>query len=461
MHRLLSGYILLFILLPQFAFTQITAPFADLSDTAAYAGGKPDSLFVFNAENPQKFLLADTSGYSSHLVEWDEYIPGTGFQPFSAGELQLNIANSPFSQGYRLRLVGTPTLECICWVMINESSVEILTKNPEGVITRDALTSSDCIAIGYIEVEYKPRKLEYFNPTTSDTLTYSLSYKSSSEISPQPDAGFGILNEADPLNGLLRFSINNSWWKDASYIIKITDKANLVRQDTVLVTAIRPYADFKTPEHIPLNDRDYYPGRDTLYYRAYGENYTEKSAPGLYSFESGAFNFDSIVYHFGDSVKITTEQEDTVYAYQKWGVYEAWIEVVNYFDFRRECYYTSDKINLELSKPSFASSDGNEVQNVFSPPNGSNPIWRLDDVSIIDFEIAIYNRYGRRIHYFKGNIRDWGGWDGRINNSSSYVATGVYFYVIKEFSTAPSFGTTESVDLGDVKKGAIHVFNTE
>ena len=160
-------------------------------------------------------------------------------------------------------------------------------------------------------------------------------------------------------------------------------------------------------------------------------------------------------------MKLTTHLEDTVYGYQKWGEYNAWIEVINYFDFRRECSYTSDKVILELSKPSFASNSGNEVQNVFTPPNGSNPIWRLDDVSITDFEIAIYNRYGRRVHYFIGNIRDWGGWDGRINNSSSYVATGVYFYVIKDFSVAPPFDTAQSVDLGDVKKGAIHVFLTE
>jgi hypothetical protein len=47
-------------------------------------------------------------------------------------------------------------------------------------------------------------------------------------------------------------------------------------------------------------------------------------------------------------------------------------------------------------------------------------------------DISIYSRTGLKVHAFEGNIRDWGGWDGKIMNSNRDAPEGVYFYVISQ-----------------------------
>ena len=114
------------------------------------------------------------------------------------------------------------------------------------------------------------------------------------------------------------------------------------------------------------------------------------------------------------------------------------------------------------------------LPNVFSCPDGESNYFRfIGDVSITLFEIAIYNRYGKRVYHFNGDIRDWDGWDGMDKNSNKYVNTGVYYYVVKEIRTLPDFetgrkprltaGEGEEVVKGepDIYKGFIHVYNTQ
>lgn len=459
MRQLVFCYLIfLSLLIPSTGISQILAPNANYSDTSAYAG--QDSLYVFNIDNEDAYIIVDTLSYPNQAITWEEYIPGTGFVAMGTTEPRIDISTSTATQGYRLTL---PDTTVICWVMINDFTVEVLSKDAEGNITKDALTSSDCVWIGYIEVEYTRNSLNYYHPIADTLHTLRIGYSSDYSTDPDPTGSYGVLYEADPLNGKLRFGINNSWWEDAIYDIEITDDAGLMRSDDVNVTAIRPRAEFEAPEHIQLNNKEFYPDRDTLFYRAYNDDYHQtlnyKSAPGLYMYVNGAYNADSIVWHFGDSISFTTSKDTIFHEYYSYGVYQVWMEAINYFENRLECYDVSDKTQIELSVPEL------KAPNVFTPPGGDNPIWRYEDVSITDFEIAIYNRYGRRVHSFKGNIRDWGGWDGSANNSSSYVSTGVYFYILKDFSHSALFNEVSNDNVPDfdatIYKGAIHVYNTQ
>ena len=115
--------------------------------------------------------------------------------------------------------------------------------------------------------------------------------------------------------------------------------------------------------------------------------------------------------------------------------------------FGREC---PDSIDLEtngdeliiVDEPSFVmGSSGNDnngtnedillLPNFFSPNSDEekifkyheegilenlkdevqNDLFRSVDVSIYEFDIVIFNRYGKKVHEFRGHIRNWKGWD--------------------------------------------------
>lgn len=434
------------------------APNANYSDTARYKG--VDSLFVFNIDNNDAYIIVDTINYPTHSIRWEEYEPGTGFLPMTTTNARIDISDTPNTRGFKLILADT--IEVICWTMINDFTVEIASKDEDGNISKGALSSKDCIWIGYIEVAYTPTPLNYYDPSTDAIYKLSLRHTSDYIADPDPGSGVGVLQEKDQLNGFLRFGINNSWWEDANYTIQIIDDAGLMRSDDVFVTAIRPLAEMETPTHIQLNDKEHYPDKDTLYYRAYGDTYhtgETYSSPGLYQFESTSYNADSLIWYFGDSTITTTSDSIIWHEYHKYGTYLSKVTAINYFDFRQECEHTSEESEVVLSVPSLVAP------NVFTPPNGQNPIWRYVDVSITDFEIAVYNRIGQRVHYFEGNIRDWGGWDGTNKNTSNYVSTGVYFYVLKDFSYSQLFNEKSEDNTptfeDTVYQGVIHVFNSE
>ena len=442
--------ILFFLVLPLVGNAQILAPAADFTDTVAYYNGKADD---------SAYIYADTINYPTDTIQWEIYVPGTGFQPLSSTSSRIKIDVNTVSQGYRLILTNGNSDTAVCWALINDFNVEITSKDAEGDITRDALTSGDCVFIGYIEMEYNRGPLIYYNPDNDSTHSLTLGFTYDYETDPViSDSDYGKLKAQDPLNGKERFYIDNSWWQDAIYTIKIIDEANLEREDYVNVTAIRPRAIISFHEPIPLDDEEYYEIYGSDYYNTYN------SAPGFYYFESGSFNADSLVWNFGDSTSITTEKDTIVYQYTKWGIYKPRLEAINYFDFRQACYHqVSIDEDVEFNQPALIEPGKDKAQNVFNPPNGELPIWRYDDLSITDFEIAVYNRYGRRVHHFKGNVRDWAGWDGRVNDGSNYASTGVYFYVIKDYSLVSEFNdpSNSTGNESSIESGSIHLFNTE
>ncbi len=87
-----------------------------------------------------------------------------------------------------------------------------------------------------------------------------------------------------------------------------------------------------------------------------------------------------------------------------------------------------------------------KIPDAFSPNGDSfNDTFELQNIAFVfpDYEIEIYNRYGRVV--FKGNVTT-GFWDGKPNQSgvitNAVLPTGVYFYVINfnRSNTAPRQG---------------------
>lgn len=76
------------------------------------------------------------------------------------------------------------------------------------------------------------------------------------------------------------------------------------------------------------------------------------------------------------------------------------------------------------------------IPNVFSPNgDGVNDFFILKEmetsvVSIKTFHITILNRIGNKVYEFKGDPRDWEGWNGKIKGKGGDASEGVYFYII-------------------------------
>jgi gliding motility-associated-like protein len=86
-----------------------------------------------------------------------------------------------------------------------------------------------------------------------------------------------------------------------------------------------------------------------------------------------------------------------------------------------------DKISVDPSELS--------IPNVFTPDgDGINDYFIVESKSLRSISVEIFSRSGLMVYSFSGegeSLKDWKGWDGNVNNSSSKATPGVYFYIIR------------------------------
>jgi hypothetical protein len=346
-----------------------------------------------------------------------------------------------------------------------------------------------CHQIRDITVTLDSAEMFYFNPLSGDQVSIHGSYPvSKSNWKAIPSAGAGINRFIRVDDVILVFDVQNPNWLDTWYRITVQDQYGFKRSDSVFYETIEPHADFEF-KYIPLDDSIYYPGKSENYYNLFynSVNYSYTSAPALFHFKNLSVNSDSLTWDFGDGIISGTKDDSIMHVYQLPGSYLPKLVAYASSDFiYGVCTDTfptaSDEVPDypivvdEASLQKGDASSANQLPNVMTCPNGKNNIFRfLSDVSITDFEIVIYNRYGNRVYHFQGNIRDWEGWDGHDKGSNSYVETGVYYYAVKEINVLPDYETGREVRLAkdfprnkkakDQKNslycGFIHVYNNE
>ena len=127
-------------------------------------------------------------------------------------------------------------------------------------------------------------------------------------------------------------------------------------------------------------------------------------------------------WDFGDETSST--QTSPFHDYIEVGAYEVVLTVT---DENSQCYITaSDTIDVQGFELEGDLEDWAEMYNVFSP-NGdqTNDVFTfLDNHSIQEFKVVVYNRWGKKIYEWSDPKK---GWDGN-NKSGSPVKDGVYFY---------------------------------
>ena len=75
------------------------------------------------------------------------------------------------------------------------------------------------------------------------------------------------------------------------------------------------------------------------------------------------------------------------------------------------------------------------IPNVFTPDgDGINDYFIVESKSLRSISVEIFSRSGLMVYFFSGegdSLKDWKGWNGNVNNSSSKATPGVYFYIIR------------------------------
>ena len=491
----------LFLLLffpPVSLIAQINRGSADFFVMTSYkVAGVSDSVFIFYNDNPDKYIQAFSPNGDSATFDWSYYDDGTGDYVALSSEYDTvsRIAISE-SNGYRVLITGNGNnYEGRCWAVINDFSVEIYngdTIDWEGTERRVVPQSHKwCHLIRDIRARVDSADLYYYDPFADTLCTLGIEYSDTrSNWSANPyvsEPGINHYFQNDEY--YLEIDIEDPYWEDTWYIITITDNYEMSQSDSIFYETIEPHADY-TYQYIRLNDSAYYPGRIDRYYDDFYGNDDNISAPAQFLFQNLSSNADTLTWIFGDSLIEHTHADSILHTYHLPGSYYPKLIAYNIVEHLYEtCVDTFPKTDDEYTDDEYpiiveesAITPKASLPNVFSCPDGESNYFRfIGDVSISFFEIAIYNRYGKRVYHYQGNIRDWEGWDGMDKNSDNYVYTGVYYYVVKEIRTLPDFetgrkpkisedddsqgGTTNPDDStsgsNTIYKGFVHVYNTQ
>ena len=412
---------------------QLSCPAADTAFSSAYkVDGAVDSVFIFSVENTGREVIFSPKDntISVDAIEWmyyskGKYIPITGIPSLTQ---QIFIDTISTSIGLQARYTQNGTSDSVrCWVYIDEFSVEIGNKDES-----DSLMGVfDCNRIIEINARLLRTNYFYYNPLTQQPYAYIQNYDVRWERSPV--AG----SEPQPINSnVYKVKVDKPHWENTSYFIIVTSPLGNTQTDMAIYKSVRPLARLEC-EYIPVADEltPVHPN-----YEYYTKRNNENTAPVTYKFWSESRNSDRahlyiFVDYDGDDI-YTRGSDSLLYSTQTTG------DTVYYtFRFPSEKYRAQLEAQKDVaiwSNPCVSDTSISDItveppaltiMNVFAI--GDNNIFRFDEVSIEEMHIEIYNRYGKRVHEYDGNIRDWEGWDGRINNSSNYVQTGVYYYVVQ------------------------------
>jgi gliding motility-associated-like protein len=92
---------------------------------------------------------------------------------------------------------------------------------------------------------------------------------------------------------------------------------------------------------------------------------------------------------------------------------------------------------MRLEKKIVVAPSELSIPNVFTPNgDGINDNFMVEAKSLKNISVEVYSRSGLKVYSFLGDgetLREWKGWDGNVNSSSSKAAPGVYFYIIRAY----------------------------
>lgn len=438
-----------------YASAQVYSPMANDSFAAPYnPPGGTDRIFIYNEPGYHGDLSASiravsADGQADWNFTWAVYdgvaklytaLPGS----FTGASSVMDTIT--VNSGYQVTISrGAETHVFRVWLIFNDFQVEITNKDAD-----------DKLLFGYYNCSSLDLRADttlvqgyYYNPDNGSRIllynNYAVRWSTNNTAA------------STPANRLIT-RVNSPPSEDTWYILHITDRFKLVRADSVFYESIQSDAKI-TAEFINLSDKDEYPG-DHNYESFYKDGV--KSAPGKYRFDISASRNSTtykIDFDDGEILETDTAGSNLVHEFRKPGTYN--VVLTTKSDKPYECPDSATaEATLEYGK--FL------LPNVFTPNNSgendklelaSNDAFRSEDVSVITIDITIFDRAGRKVHMYSGNIRDWEGWTGNVMNSNREAPEGVYFYVI----TALFYYKNPVKDpiKNSIYKGFIHLYRQD
>lgn len=407
---------------------QIFSPEASDSFGAAYnVAGGTDKVFIYNIEKyHQGRTIAIVALSEDKLTGWNfnwsvydhnahTYIPIPG----ASSGFSSTLDTLTVSSGYQVTMTkGSVTSVYRVWLVFNDFQVEITNKDAENKLQ---FGYYNCSSLD-LRSDTTAYPSYYYNPVNGNRIKIVNNY-TIRWTTDNPEAGI-------PPSKLIT-RVSNPPFEDTWYKVNVTDRFKLVRIDSVFYVSIQSNAEFTTqPTYVPLDSAGY-PGKN---YKMYYKD-DILSAPGKYKFDiSASKNSVSYELNFGDGEILVTDTAgtDIEHEYKKPGSYK--VTLTTKSDKPYECV---DSVNAD---PDLVLKYGVfGLPNVFSPDHeytlenyetSENDIFRSEDVSVVTIEITIFDRAGRKMHEYSGDIRDWKGWDGNVMNSSRKAPEGVYYWAV-------------------------------
>ena len=407
------------LLLNNFTYSQIQSE-TPYYDSTQYTTGLQDKIFIFYklvetaSDTIGQLSAVDPNGCETCDFAWYSFsYSDTVFSstPFATGNNVTDLAPG----GYKVEISNSTGYDTsfVAWIFINHLEIGIEGKDTEGKV------DGDCNFLdlkGYIT---SPESFEYYDFTSKRfrllTNTHTILWTHDSDNS---DAD---LTDKDKINP----SVSRPPYFDVTYTMNVYDKYKY---------ASGPVTDDAFYEsEIPLSiiDTAKLEIKGSRFDDTFEPNSSEGfSAPAIAHFENDSKNADSYQWILVDSVPfardpnylVKTSSQDTIIEY---------------------IYYYPRTYTAKLVAYNGRCTDTSEVEIVIKESKLDIPtlvcpdkeyFFMFDYESIKSLHVLIFDRWGKKVYEFEGDINNWNkgkGWDGTIKDSGRKASPGMYFYVIE------------------------------
>ncbi len=412
--------LVIFAILSNPTFSQITAPTATYSSVTQYTSSPQDDIFVFCdniGAGVGELKAVSNDGTSDWTFTWTKWDSGTAdfTIPVIIENNQRESILTNLADGlYRVVVEkGLETFEYQAWVLNNANTNPSLT-----------LALMDCVglhfATSFLPVDLKYNDIRSGNPsdlksvldeTTDRVVKFSM--LRNSEVILSASENLGVLPY---LQTNKSFIDQKAFEGERPYVVVVQDQYNCeyvsdpISTSTYVVKAefaVDPMAG-EAPLEVAFNNKSV--NADDFEWFIYQD--FDRIKTGLTSVE------DSLLVD-----GIITDKSPVPFTYLHPGNY--FVKLIASSDKDPEACIDEFYLKTE-GTPIVVDTSLVQVPNVFTPNgDGRNDIFRVKSQSLKSFSGTIINRWGRVVFSWKNPDE---GWNGKINGK--WATPGTYFYVI-------------------------------
>jgi gliding motility-associated-like protein len=384
-------FLIIIALLPFASQAQLSAPGRSAVRYTDYPSspGADDPVFIFcNSSGTQKGALSavspgGTAPFSYSWFKWSDMTKSFSISlPAGPGDTP-STRNNLDEGGYQVRITdgGGYDISLVAWIHLDKPFAEAKLQN----YTCDYVALSGKAAI---DTFYYKDPANGLPVKLRNAFSFLWSSNPASSI-PYPNIELNPVTFNPPL-------------EDVVYKLQVTDSFLCVSESSFPYTSIHVKADFT---FIP----------------------NQGEAPLEVTFTDKSVRAFKYKWDFGDD-SISVLANPPPHIYYRPGEYRVTLSIES----DKLCRDVADstkfdnRIKVDPSKL--------EIPNVFTPNGDSyNDFFIVESTSLRKISVKIFSRSGLMVYSFSGegeSLKNWQGWNGNINNSSTEASPGIYFYII-------------------------------